>query len=103
MRLSLEFYLCCAKDSLTHSNRYAKLISPEQYVGLSETARSARIVQVFEDAFKSPNSVIVVDDVEKLIDYAPIGPRFSNVLLQTLSALLNKKPPKNHKLVWKYY
>ena len=74
-------------------------MSPQQLVGLSESARCARLVQVFEDAYKSVSSVIVVDDIEKLIDYAPIGPRFSNVLLQALLALLNRKPPKNHKLV----
>merc|ERR1711937_1004234 len=34
-----------------------------------------------------------LDDIERLIDYVPIGPRFSNAVLQTLLVLLKKVPP----------
>ena len=33
------------------------------------------------------------DDIERIIDYVAIGPRFSNVVLQTLLVLLKKVPP----------
>lgn len=34
-----------------------------------------------------------------LIDYVPIGPRFSNSVLQALLVLLKKKPPKDRRLL----
>lgn len=42
--------------------------------------------------------MIVIDDLERFIDYAPIGPRFSNVALQALIILLKTPPPKGKKL-----
>ena len=42
-----------------------KLISAETLVGQSDTARIARIKKVFDDAYKSPRSVIVIDDIER--------------------------------------
>ena len=33
------------------------------------------------------------------MDYTDIGPRFSNLVLQTLLVLLNEIPPKGHKLL----
>ncbi len=38
--------------------------------------------QVFEDAYKSPMSIIILDDIERLLEYVAIGPRFSNAVLQ---------------------
>jgi hypothetical protein len=49
---------------------------------------------VFDDAYKSQLSCVVVDDIERLLDYVPIGPRFSNLVLQALLVLLKKPPPK---------
>jgi vesicle-fusing ATPase len=34
-----------------------------------------------------------------LLDYAPIGPRFSNFVLQTIKLLFKKLPPKGRKLL----
>ncbi|KAJ9058963.1 transport between ER and Golgi ATPase protein [Entomophthora muscae] len=73
---------------------FIKLISPESMVGFSETAKTAQINKVFSDSYKSPLSVIVVDNIERLLDWVPIGPRFSNNVLQTLMVLLKKTPPK---------
>lgn len=50
--------------------------------------------KVFDDAYKSQLSCVVVDDIERLLDYVPIGPRFSNLVLQALLVLLKKPPPK---------
>lgn len=42
---------------------------------------------------------MVVDDLESLLDYAPIGPRYSNFILQTIKLLLKKLPPRGRKLL----
>ncbi|KAJ3275890.1 transport between ER and Golgi ATPase protein [Terramyces sp. JEL0728] len=78
---------------------FIKLISPESMVGFTEQAKMGAISKVFNDAYKSPLSVVVIDSIERLLDWVSIGPRFSNVVLQTLLVLLKKPPPKGHKLL----
>ncbi|CAB75779.1 Vesicular-fusion protein sec18 [Schizosaccharomyces pombe] len=78
---------------------FVKLVSAESMVGMNENARVAHVNRVFEDSYKSPLSVIVVDEIERIIDWVPIGPRFSNTLLQTLMVLFKKQPPKGHRLL----
>jgi len=46
--------------------------------------------RVCSDSYKSPCSVIFIDDIERIIDYSRIGPRFSNTVLQTLLVLIRK-------------
>ena len=60
---------------------YVKMISPEQFVGYTEYAKVQAIAKVFEDAYKSPLSLIVLDDIERLLEFVHIGPRFSNQIL----------------------
>ncbi|OBZ87652.1 Vesicular-fusion protein sec18 [Choanephora cucurbitarum] len=78
---------------------FIKLISPESMVGMSESAKVNEINKIFNDSYKSPVSVIVIDAIERLLDYVPIGPRFSNSVLQALMVLLKKKPPKDRRLL----
>lgn len=54
----------------------------------------SNIVSIFEDAYKSDLSLIVLDDLERLIEYITLGPRFSNAILQTLLVLIRKPPNK---------
>ena len=63
-------------------------------IGFSETAKCQAMKKIFDDAYKSQLSCVVVDDIERLLDYVPIGPRFSNLVLQALLVLLKKAPPQ---------
>jgi vesicle-fusing ATPase len=78
---------------------FIKLISPESMVGFTEQAKMNHISKIFSDAYKSPLSCIVIDSIERLLDWVAIGPRFSNTVLQTLLVLLKKPPSKGHKLL----
>jgi len=78
---------------------FIKLISPESMVGFSEGQKIAQLNKIFTDSYKSPLSVIVVDSIERLLDWIPIGPRFSNGVLQALAVLLGKRPPKGRRLL----
>lgn len=84
-----------AKLALESMFPFVKVISPEKFVGYSELAKISSIVKTFEDAYKSPLSLIVLDDIERLIEFIHIGPRFSNPILQTLLVLIKKKPPNS--------
>ncbi|KAF5474413.1 hypothetical protein F2P56_006314, partial [Juglans regia] len=78
---------------------YVKIVSAEAMIGLLESTKCAQIVKVFEDAYKSPLSIIILDDIERLLEYVAIGPRFSNIISQTLLVLLKRLPPKGKKLL----
>jgi vesicle-fusing ATPase len=93
----------CGKTALAsylalHSGfPYVKIISPESLVKYMESGKYTAIYNTFEDGYKSPYSIIILDNIEKLIEYIRIGPRFSNLLLQTLSVYIKKLPPRKGK------
>ena len=79
---------------------FIKLITPDKLVGLTESGRVDALVQAFNNAYKSPMSVLVIDDIERLIEYVPSMPaRFSNAMLQALSVLLRRSPPLGRRLL----
>eukprot|EP01117_Protostelium_nocturnum_P005980 TRINITY_DN214_c0_g1_i1.p1 TRINITY_DN214_c0_g1~~TRINITY_DN214_c0_g1_i1.p1 ORF type:complete len:740 (-),score=187.89 TRINITY_DN214_c0_g1_i1:138-2357(-) len=77
---------------------YVKMISAENLVGYSESGKCTKIAKVFEDAYRSPLSCIVVDDIERLLEYVRIGPRFSNAVLQALLVFTKKEPEGGRRL-----
>jgi SpoVK/Ycf46/Vps4 family AAA+-type ATPase len=46
---------------------FIKLISPESMVGFTESSKINHINKIFNDAYKSPLSVIVLDNIERLL------------------------------------
>ena len=73
---------------------YVKLVSAEEMIGWGEAEKAGKLAKVFRDAYKSPLSIVIVDEIERLLEYVPIGPRFSNTMLQALLILLKKVPPQ---------
>lgn len=55
-----------------------KRISGENMLGLTELGKAEVITKAFNDAYKSALSMIILDDIERLLEYVPVGPRFSN-------------------------
>lgn len=78
---------------------FVKLVTPENMIGLTESQRVSAITKIFNDSYKSPLSLIVVDNIERLLEWVPIGARFSNSVLQTLLVLIKKQPPKGRRLL----
>jgi vesicle-fusing ATPase len=78
---------------------YVKVVSPENYVGYTEAGKLTAIAKIFDDAYKSPLSLIVLDNIERLIDYVNSGPRFSNTILQAILILTKKIPPKSDRKI----
>lgn len=73
---------------------FIKLISPETMVGMTESAKISEIhkvnisfsfdilllillYQVFNDSYKSPFSVIVIDNIERLVGMYSIVPKMN--------------------------
>lgn len=61
---------------------FIKLISPESMVGMTESAKVTEINKIFNDSYKSPLSVIVIDAIERLLG------RYNSIYLN-LSTNLN--------------
>ncbi|KAJ5941122.1 ATPase AAA-type core [Penicillium verrucosum] len=78
---------------------FIKLISPEDMVGFSEPAKISHISRIFDSAYKSSTSIVVIDNIERIIDWVPIGPRFSNSVLQALMVFLRKQPTHGRRLL----
>ena len=88
-----------AKIALDSEIPFIKLVSARSMAGFNEALKIGHIQRVFEDAYKSPLSIVVLDDVERIIGWTPIGPRFENMVLQTLIVCLTKLPPKGRRLL----
>jgi vesicle-fusing ATPase len=72
---------------------FVKMVSAEDMVGWGEMEKARKMEKIFRDAYKSPLSIIIIDEIERLLEYVSIGPRFSNTMLQTMLVLLKKPPP----------
>jgi len=88
-----------AQLALNSGFPFVKICSPDDMVGFTESAKCMMIRKIFDDAYRSSMSCIVVDNIERLIDYGPIGPRYSNLTLQSLLVLLKKSPPRGRRLL----
>jgi len=77
---------------------FVKLVRPID-VGSNESAKLEYLRRVFADAYKSTLSMVILDRIEAIIDWNPIGQRFSNAVVQYISALLQTSPPKGRRLL----
>lgn len=79
-----------AKDS---EFPFIKLVSAENMIGFSESAKINYLQKVFMDAYKSPLNIVVIDNIERIIEWSNVGLRFSNPVTQALMVLIAKEPP----------
>jgi vesicle-fusing ATPase len=77
---------------------YVKVISPSLFIGCSDIMKINMIKKIFLDAYQSNNSVIIIDDIERLIEYSEYGCRYSNNVLQTLLVLIGQNTKRKNKL-----
>lgn len=74
---------------------FIKLVTPQALVGFrDEVAKKDYLHKVFTDAYKSPLSILILDNIERIIEWNPVGLRLSNTILQALLTLLQAPPPK---------
>nr|WCZ58294.1 vesicular-fusion protein SEC18 [Paratrimastix eleionoma] len=73
---------------------FVKFLSPKDFEKMStESAKVTMVCNIFEDVYKSPLSVVVLDDFEEIIELST-GPRFSNSLLHCLLTYMTSAPPR---------
>ena len=62
-----------AKLALESEFPFVKMITPENFVGLSLNHKINNIVKVFHDAYKSNLSLIILDEIERLLEFTNFG------------------------------
>lgn len=78
---------------------FIRLIKTSDLIGLSDIEKCQSILEIFNDANKSNYSIIIIDDLERLIDYTEYGSKFSNSILQTIISLVKKEIEPHRHLV----
>jgi len=68
-----------------------KILSGELLIGKGELESASRINDIFHDITKSNETLLILDDIERIVSYSHVGPRFFNAVVQTLMLILNKK------------
>ncbi|CAH8600059.1 unnamed protein product [Heterobilharzia americana] len=69
---------------------FVKIVTSHKMIGFTEMAKCAAMKKIFDDGAKSPLSVVIVDNIEGLIEYNPVGPRFSNFMVQAIRDLVSQ-------------
>ncbi|KAL1311557.1 hypothetical protein AAFC00_001676 [Neodothiora populina] len=88
-----------ARLALDSGFPFIKLVRPVDMIGMNEIQKIQHLQKVFTDAYKSPINALVIDNVELLVDWVPVGPRFSASVLAALKSLMENKPPKGRPLL----
>uniref|UniRef100_A0A674CC61 Vesicle-fusing ATPase n=1 Tax=Salmo trutta TaxID=8032 RepID=A0A674CC61_SALTR len=78
---------------------FIKICSPDKMIGHSEIAKCQAIKKVRKGLHTHTCVSTCVLTTLIPLYYVPIGPRFSNLVLQALLVLLKKPPPKGRKLL----
>lgn len=88
-----------ARIALNSEYPLIKLCSPDDMIGFNEAMKIGHMQKIFDNAYKSPLGVVLLDNIERIVEWVPIGPRFSNPILQALMVLLKKNPPEGRRLL----
>ncbi|KAL8689777.1 MAG: hypothetical protein Q9218_004632 [Villophora microphyllina] len=88
-----------ARIALDSEYPLIKLCSPDDMIGFNEAMKIGHMQRIFDNAYKSPLGVVLLDNIERIVEWVPIGPRFSNPILQALMVLLKKNPPEGRRLL----
>ena len=83
-----------AKLGLSSGCPFIKMVSSEDLIGKTEYYKTNFLIKTFDDAYKSPNALVILDDFERLVEYVDVRKSFNNNILQALLVLIKKRPSK---------
>ena len=61
---------------------YIKYMSSEDLVGFTDFGKIKVIQNNFNNGYRSPVSLIILDEIERMLEYVSLGSRFNNNILQ---------------------
>lgn len=89
-----------AQVASMQTGTYTRLVRAIDLISQDEMAKARSLVDMVTNAYQSDDSLILLDDLEILLNYAKVGFQvtFSNRLYQTLMTILKTAPPRGHRL-----
>lgn len=82
---------------------YVRLATSKNMVGFNEVAKCMAVKKFFDDAHKAKQAVVILDGLEGLIDYSPVGPRYSNYVLQVRIELeVQNSPEESPRMLYRF-
>jgi vesicle-fusing ATPase len=78
---------------------FIRMLAAVKMQNYTDIGKVSQIAKLFDEAYKSPLSMLIIDDVDQLVEYYDDGPRFSTSLTSSLRTRLNTLPPVGHKLL----
>lgn len=80
---------------------FVRCIRPLDFVGLDPYGKMRKVKDVFDEAARSVESIVILDEIEELLNYSNFGGRvnFDHLLLQTLTAYIKRRPRTGHRLI----
>ena len=82
-----------AKIAMDSEFPFIRLVRPVDMNGMNEIEKIRHLSKIFTDAYKSPLNILLLDNIELLVDWVPVGPRFSSAVLAAIKSLMKNKPP----------
>lgn len=87
------------KIALDSGFPFIKMITAGEFISKSDSGKIADLERIFADAYKTPLNCLVIDNVELMLDWVDIGPRFSPQMLSALKSLMSTLPPVGRPLL----
>lgn len=78
---------------------FIRVYQAESTADKTESAKVQYMKKLFQDAARSEDSCILMDDLEYILDYCHIGPRFSNTSRAVLATNKRVLLPVNHRML----
>ena len=77
---------------------FVKLITADKFIGMSEDNVCRELVSIFSNAYRSMKAAVIIDDLDLIIEYSRMGPRYSNKILQAVLTFMRTPTTPTHKL-----
>ena len=76
-----------------------KFVNSETLMKTSSMFRENILYDIFEQGYKSESFVLILDSIEKIIEYSKLGNMYNNKILQTIYTMMSKIIESNKKIV----
>jgi len=76
-----------------------QVLSPEALVGKPEQEVTSALLTAFQEAWRSPTAVLILDDLERLLAFSEGSLEHHRQALHTLHTLLKQRPPNGNRLL----
>lgn len=73
---------------------YVKVLSSEDLISYGDFGKMKFVQNVFNNAYRSTSAIIILDDIERLLEYVRVGARFNTSMLNCLITCIKKRPEK---------